>query len=186
METKSIKMKTVKAIFIFIVVLYGALVNHVANAQEIGTLNKEAMGKLSNWIGQWKGEGWSMDETQQKSEFTVVENIQRKIGGMAILAEGVGTNKSDGKVGFQSLGVLYYNNEKKQYEMKSLLADGNMALTAAQLNDKGQFIWGFDVPGGSIQYTTTLKEDTWHELGEFVMASGQAFTILEMNLTKIK
>ncbi|KYG79077.1 hypothetical protein EV198_3658 [Roseivirga ehrenbergii] len=186
METESIKMKTVKVIFIFIVVLYGALVNHVANAQEVGTLNKEAMEKLSNWIGQWEGEGWSMDESRQKAEFTVVENIQRKIGGMAILAEGVGTNKSDGKVGFQSLGVLYYNNERKQYEMKSLLADGNMALTAAQLNNEGQFIWGFDVPGGSIQYTTTLKEDTWHEKGEFIMANGQAFTILEMNLTKLK
>ncbi|MGW8121488.1 hypothetical protein ACV07N_02430 [Roseivirga echinicomitans] len=179
-------MKTVKAVFIFIVVLYGALINHVANAQEIGTLNKEAMTKLSNWIGEWKGEGWSMGETQQKSEFRVVENIQRKIEGMAILAEGIGTNKSDGKVGFQSIGMIYYNNEKKRYEMKSLLADGNMVLASAQLNDKGQFIWGFDVPGGSIQYTTTLTEETWHEVGEFVMANGQAFTILEMNLTRAK
>lgn len=186
METESIKMKTVKVVFIFIVVLYGALLNHVAKAQEIGTLNKEAMGKFSAWIGKWKGEGWSMDRTQQKTEFTVEENIQLKVEGSTILAEGIGRNKSDGKIGFESLGLLYYNNEKKQYEMKSFTADGNQALSLGHINEQGQFVWGFAVPGGSIRYTVTLGKDSWHEIGEFVMESGQAFPILEMNLTKLK
>ena len=186
METETIKSKTAKAIFIFLVVLYGALMNHVAKAQETGTLNKEAMEKLASWAGKWEGQGWSMDEMQQKSEFTVEEHVQMKIGGMALLAEGLGKNKSDGKVGFESIGLIYYNNEKKQYEIKSLLADGNQALTSAQINDNGQFIWGFDVPGGSIQYTTTLKGDTWSEVGEYIMPNGQAFTILEMSLKRIK
>ena len=186
METESIKMKTVKAIFVFIVVLYGALLNHVAKAQEMSTTSVAAMEKLSTWVGKWKGEGWSIDQTQQKTEFTVEEHIQLKVGGNAILAEGIGRNKSDGKIGFESLGVLYFNNEKKQYEMKSLTADGNQASSSGKINEQGQFIWGFDVPGGSIRYTITLGTDAWYEKGEFVMASGQAFTILEMNLTKIK
>ena len=55
METESIKMKTVKAIFVFIVVLYGALLNHVAKAQEMSTTSVAAMEKLSTWVGKWKG-----------------------------------------------------------------------------------------------------------------------------------
>ena len=186
METETIKMKVTKVIFIVLVVLYGALINHALQAQDTGTLNKEAMTKIANWEGKWQGQGWSIDETQQKLEFTVEEHVQLKVGGMALLAEGIGRNKSDGKVSFESIGLIYYNNEKDQYEIKSLVADGNQALTAAKVNEKGQFIWGFEVPGGSIQYSTTLKGDTWHEKGEFVMPSGQAFTILEMTLTRVK
>lgn len=180
-----LKPENIKMIFILVLLLYGSMAAQVLKAQN-GTTGKTEMQKLLGWVGQWKGEGWMTDQSRQTIEFNVEENIQSKLDGRAILAEGTGTNKSDGVVGFQSLGLLYFNNEKKQYEMKSLLKDGNTTLATARFNEKGQFIWGFDVQGGRIQYTITLTDSTWNEKGEFVMETGQAFPIMEMNLKRVK
>jgi hypothetical protein len=186
MKNRNSEYKSLKMLFIIVTFLFGALFGQSVIAQT-GTTNKEAMQKLSNWAGHWKGEGWSMDETQQRSTFTVEENIQLKVGGHAILAEGIGKDKATGEVGFESLGIIYFDNELKHYQIKSLIADGNMALTKAMINDQGQFIWQFDIPNGSIRYTMTISGDTWNEKGEYIMkGSGQAFPILEMNLTRVK
>lgn len=175
---------TAKFIFVLITVSYCLLMQRSLQAQN-ATTNKEKLKPLTSWVGKWEGEGWSIDQTRQRTEFTVKESIAMKINGSAILAEGTGTNKSDGKVGFQSLGIIYYNNEAQRYEIKSLLADGNLTLATADFNQAGQFVWGFDVPGGKVQYTITLKDDTWQEKGEFVTPAGQAFPIMEMKLKKV-
>lgn len=185
MKTESLKTKVLKLVFVILAASYGMLMMNVLSAQT-GTFNKEKMKPLTDWAGVWEGEGWNMDESRQRTEFTVTETIQLKLDGSAILAEGLGKNKTSGKVGFQSLGVFYYNNEKQTYEVKSWLANGNMALSKAEMNDKGQMIWGFEVPGGQVRYTITFTNDTWNEKGEFVMAGGQAFPIMEMNLKKVK
>lgn len=185
MKTKGIKTEVWKTIFIIIAVAYGALLHNSLHAQS-GTTSKEKMAPLSGWAGKWKGEGWSMDESRQRIAFTVEESIQWKLDGRVILAEGIGKNKSDDKVGFHAMGMFYYNNEKATYEIKSFLEDGSMTLATAVINDKGQFVWGFDLPGGRVQYTITLTENTWNEKGAFVMASGQEFPIMEMNLTRVQ
>lgn len=186
MKNRNSQYKSLKMIFIIFTFLFGALFGQSITAQT-GTTSSAAMEKLANWVGQWKGEGWSMDETQQRSTFTVEENIQLKVGGHAILAEGIGKDKATGEVGFESLGVIYFDNQLNHYQIKSFIADGNMALTKATVNDQGQFIWQFDIPNGSIRYTMTISGDTWNEKGEYIMkGTGQAFPILEMNLTRVK
>ena len=184
MKTKTMKEQAIKVIFITATVLLGALISQSLNAQ-IGTTNKEKMESLQSWAGKWKGEGWSIDESRQRNSFTVEEHIQSKLGGRVIQAEGIGTG-TDGKVGFRSYGVFYYSNENKRYEVKSFTEDGNMSLSTAEINEEGQFIWGFEVPAGSVRYTITLTGDTWKEKGEFVMGSGQTFPIMEMSLTRVK
>ncbi len=185
MKTETLKMKVWKTLFIVLAVAFGALLPNGLQAQT-GTTNKDKMKPLSAWAGKWQGEGWSMDQSRQRTAFTVEENIQWKLDGRVIIAEGIGRNKSDGKVGFHAVGAIYYNNEKGIYEVKSFLDDGNMTLATAEFNDQGQFLWGFDVPGGRVQYTITLTATTWNEKGAFVMPNGQEFPIMEMNLTKAK
>jgi antitoxin component YwqK of YwqJK toxin-antitoxin module len=185
MKKRNLDIRSLRMIFIIATLLFGAIVGKSMVAQT-GTTNKAAMEKLADWAGQWKGEGWSMDETQQKSAFTVEENIQIKIGGNAILTEGIGKDKSSGKVGFESLGLIYFDNAVQKYQMKSMTAEGEMALTDAIVNDKGEFIWEFEIPNGKIRYTTLVEGNTWTEVGEYVMPNGQAFPILEMTLTRVK
>jgi hypothetical protein len=127
-----------------------------------------------------------MDASRQRSSFSVEENIQIKVDGFAILAEGLGKDKTTGKIGFESLGIIYFDNALQKYQMKSMTVDGNMALSNAIINDNGEFIWEFEVPGGKVRYTTTVEKNTWTEKGEYLMPSGQAFPILEMNLTRVE
>lgn len=185
MENETLRQQLLKAAAIIVLVFFGTILANQVQAQN-GTTNKKKMAPLTHWAGEWKGEGWSIDQSRQRIEFTVTENIQVKLDGRTILAEGIGKNKGSGEEGFHALGVFYYNNERQTYEVKSWLDDGNMTLATAEINDKGQFIWGFDVPGGKVRYTITLTETTWNEKGEFVMESGQAFPIMEMNLNRVK
>ena len=185
METNTIKAQVARAAFIIITVFLGSLLHNALKAQN-ATTNLEKMTPLKSWAGKWKGEGWSIDQTRQRTEFTVEEHIQLKLDGRTILAEGVGKSKASGEEGFHSLGVFYYNNETETYEVRSWLADGNMTTATAEVNEEGHFIWGFEVPGGRIRYTIRLSGDTWNEKGEFVMGNGQAFPVMEMNLTRVK
>ncbi|MFT6827405.1 MAG: hypothetical protein ACJAS1_007283 [Oleiphilaceae bacterium] len=139
MKNRNLEYRSFKIIFIIATILFGALVGQSAIAQTVKT-NKDAMKKLSHWAGKWKGEGWSMDESQQRNSFAVEENIQIKVDGFAILVESLGKDKSTGKIGFESLGIVYFDNVLQKYQMKSMTADGNMALTDALINDKGEFI----------------------------------------------
>lgn len=184
MKTETLKQGALKVLMIILTVAYGMMA-YEAKAQT-GTTNQDKMKPLLGWVGEWKGEGWSIDASRQRTEFTVSENIQPKLEGRILLAEGIGKAKSTGQEGFHAFGVFYYNEQAKTYEVKSWLNDGNMSLSKAEINEQGQFIWGFQVPGGRIRYTITLTDTTWNEKGEFVMESGQAFPIMEMNLTKVK
>ena len=185
MKTESFKTQLTRAIAIITIVFIGTLIHNAAKAQN-ATTNLDKMQILKGWAGKWTGEGWMVDESRQRTEFTVEEHIQLKLDGRTILAEGVGKSKATGKEGFRSLGVFYYNNESKTYEVRSWLADGNMTTATAEITEDGLFVWGFEVPGGSIRYTIQIDGDTWNEKGEYVMASGQAFPVMEMNLTRLK
>lgn len=185
MKTESFKTQLFRAIVIIAFVFLGTLIHNAVKAQN-ATTNLEKMKPLKAWAGKWTGEGWSMDETRQRTEFTVEEHIQLKLDGRTILAEGIGKSKATGEEGFRSLGVFYYNNETKTYEVRSWLADGNMTTATAEVTAEGHFIWGFEVPGGNIRYTIQIDGDRWNEKGEYVMPSGQAFPIMEMNLTRVK
>jgi hypothetical protein len=185
MKKRKTSYASLRMIFIITTFLFGILAGQSMIAQT-GKTNQQPIKKLANWEGEWQGEGWSMDETQQKMAFTVNENIQIKIGGNAILAEGIGKDKLTGKIGFESLGVIYFDIALQKYQMKSFTAKGDMALANAIVNEKGEFIWEFEVPNGKVRYTTLVKDDVWTEVGEYVMPGGQTFPILEMKLKRVK
>ena len=170
--------------FIFILMLMGALFSQSLRAQN-ANISKAPMNALKLWVGEWKGEGWSMDESRTRVNFTIEESIKEKLGGYALLIEGDGKDKVTKEPVHSALALFYYNTDKKTYEMKSLVDLGMTTLaTAAIVNDK--FVWGFEVQGGKIEYTITIDGDHWNEKGAFVMGNGQEFPIMEMNLIRVK
>ena len=184
MKTENNHCKTFRIAFIIATVYLGMCIGQRVDAQT-GTVNKDKMERLTIWAGKWIGEGWSIDESREKTAFTIEQHMQLKLDGNLILAEGIGRNKADGKESFSTVGMYYYHNEKKTYEVKNILGDGTMSLSKAQFNDQGQFIMSFDLPGGAkIEYTTTLTETIWKETGAYILPSGQVYPILEMNLKK--
>lgn len=169
---------------IWMTVLLSALLSHAAIAQN-GRVSKTEMKRLSHWVGAWKGQGWQMDQaTRQRINFTVEEIVESKLDGMVILVEGKGKSGESNFLGHHAIGMIYYNLDQKTYELKSITQEGNMTLAKARIADNGDFIWGFDVPGGKIQFTITLTEDTWVEKGAFSMDGSTWYPVMEMTLKK--
>src|SRR5437588_9406072 len=82
----------------------------------------EALKKLDAWVGEWKGSGWAATGRDQRSEFTIVEKVQRKVGGSVLLVEGRGTKKADAGnevVVHEALAVVSYDGKAKRYRWQA-------------------------------------------------------------------
>lgn len=175
---------TVAALLIALIyMILGTTLSNSVQAQD-GRLSKDHMDKLSGWVGVWKGEGWQMTETRERIEFEVEEVVESKIGGLALLVEGKGLG-SNGKEGHHAMGMIYYNMDNARYEFHSIIKEGMTTLATANFDESDNFIWGFEVPGGQIQYTITITDDTWIEKGAFSMDGIQWRPIMEMELNRI-
>lgn len=185
MKQKLFKTRQSTLICIWITVFLGVLLSNTALSQT-GRVGKEQMKKLANWVGEWKGEGWQMDQaTRQRIEFTVEEKVEFKLNGLALMVEGRGKSADADFLGHHAIGLIYYSLDKQSYEFKSITQDGNTSLSKAFFDEKGNFVWGFEVPAGKVQFTITLTEDTWVEKGAFSMDGNTWYPVMEMRLKKI-
>ena len=174
-----------KAIAMVIIALHGILNNQSAMAQD-GRLGKTQMEKLSHWVGEWEGSGWQMQPSGQRIEFDVKESVQAKLNGLVLIVEGKGTSDNSNELGHDAMGMIYYNLDNKRYEFHSATMQGMTILAEAKIDDNGDFIWGFEIPQGKIQFTITLTEDTWVEKGVFSPDGNTWYPTMEMKLKKIK
>jgi hypothetical protein len=149
----------------------------------------EALRKLDRWVGEWKGSGWASYGRGQRNEFTIVEKVQRKVGGSVLLVEGRGTKKADGAevVVHESLALLSYDDGAKRYRWEAHDLRGQ-ALTVEPKVTDGGLEWGFrsGERGVTVRFTIQFDEKRWHEVGE-VSADGKTWTkFLEMTLERQK
>lgn len=170
--------------FVLGMMIVAALFGQKANAQT-AKVSKEEMKKLSGWVGEWKGEGWQMDQqTWQEQPFTVVEKVESRLDGLALIIEGKGMRGTN--LGHHALAMIYYNADKGHYDFNSIVTLGQSALAKGEFNDKGEFIWGFEIPQGQIKYTIKIDGDTWIESGAFSMDGDTWYPTMEMKLTRVK
>lgn len=148
------------------------------------SLAKEAMSKLDAWVGNWEGEGWQMDQSGKRNEFKVYETVESKLNGLAIQVEGKGEG-SNGYIGHNAIGLIYFDSKEKIYRFNSITQDGNSTISELKVNEKGEFIWGFEVPGGEVRFTIEITTDAWVEKGEYG-SGGSWFPFLEIKLSKVK
>jgi hypothetical protein len=170
-----------------IVVLLVLVASSASIAQQVPdlTVKKEAMKKLSMMVGKWKGNGWASAQDGSRNEFNQSEVIENKLDGLALLVEGLGTNKESGEARFNALAIITYNDVDSIYEFQSHLATGQS--TEAKMYFEGEhIIWGFGTPGGKIRYTITITNNSkWNEYGEFSRDGNQWYKFIELNLEKV-
>ncbi|HEY9116200.1 MAG TPA: hypothetical protein VIN11_00155 [Roseivirga sp.] len=184
MKRKQLFRTTQRMNFWWTFFLAAMFLGQMATAQN-GSISKPEMDKLSAWIGEWKGEGWQIDQqTRERVTFSVEEKVESKLDGLAFLVEGKGMNGS--QMGHHAMAMIYYNVDKGYYEFHSLVMQGRATLAKGEFNDQGAFVWGFDVPQGKIRYTIKIEGDTWTESGAFSMDGNNWFPIMEMKLKRIK
>ena len=150
-----------------------------------GRISKEEMNKLSSWVGTWKGQGWQTDpETRERISFQVEEKVESKLNGLALMVEGKGM--SGDKLGHHAMAMVYYNLDKGYFEFHSLVMQGMATLAKGEFNEKGEFIWGFEIPQGEIKYTIKIEGDTWTDSGAFSMDGSTWYPTMEMKLSRVK
>jgi hypothetical protein len=131
----------------------------------------EAMAKLSFLVGRWEGEGTSRMGQAAAETAQVLELVHSKLGGRALVLEGLGTVASpDGgapRVAHQAVGVISYDPHRGAYILRAVRSDGQSVDSDVEVGDR-RAVWGFAVPQGRIRYTITLDEEgRWQERGEF-------------------
>jgi hypothetical protein len=148
-------------------------------------LQKNEMSKLDKMVGKWSGAGW-IQQGAKREEFTGTENVQRKLGGLALLIEGRFTDKNQSdKVMHETLAVLSYNKRTKIYDFKTYLANGSGGEFTFVAKGEN-FEWSLNFPGTKILYTISFKDGVWNEIGKMSRDDGKTwFQFFEMNLKKV-
>lgn len=168
-----------------------ALAGSVAGAQDqMGTTQRAALDKLA-WIeGEWRGPAWMMIGPSERQTADQWEKIYRAAGGTVLVIQGIGkmTNAGPmtGKVAHDALAVIHWDDQRKQYTIRSFVANGFTLETKVEVGDR-KIVWGFEHPqAGLTRYTITLTPaGEWREIGEASRDKGATwFQFMEMTLKK--
>ncbi len=143
---------------------------------------REAMQKFSYMDGVWRGTAWTILPSGEKHTITQTERIGPFLDGTIKVIEGRGY-EADGKVAFNAFGIASYNPATRAYTLRSYAMGqaGDFVLTPT---DDG-FTW--EIPAGpmTIRYTATVKNGTWREVGDRVVAGKEPVRFFEMNLKRV-
>jgi hypothetical protein len=148
-----------------------------------------AMEKLAFLIGRWEGEGATRFGPGEPTRSQVVEVAQSKIGGHAVLLEGLGTVAGpDGgapRVVHQALGVLSYDLYAREYRMRAITAERGTVDADIEVGDR-RLVWSFATPQGRVRFTMTLDEQgRWYEIGEYSRDGASWRSFFEMTLRRV-
>lgn len=161
-----------------------------ALAQTHGSPAPTEMKKLDFLVGKWKGEGWMEMRPGQRQSYTINESAQRKVEGMVLLIEGLGTTRMPDKPEevpvHKAFAIVDYDEKTKLFRLRAYRAGGGAIDTEPKVGENS-LIWGFrDARGGEVRFTIKLNEKgQWFEIGEY---SGDGKTwrkFLEMTLSRV-
>ena len=145
---------------------------------------RSAMQRLSFLIGKWSGEARILRGSGEPLELLQTEDAQYKLDGLVLIIEGIGRNKTDGKVALQALGIVSYDDEAGTYHMRAY-NDGRYLETEVKLADNGKGItWGFVL--GEIKTRSLLRIDEkgrWTESTEITIGSQPPRKFIELTVT---
>lgn len=143
---------------------------------------RKAMSALSFMDGVWRGPAWNMRPSGEKHVLTQTERIGPFLDGAVKMIEGRGY-EPDGKVGFNALGIISYDPDKKAYSMRSyaLGSSGDFPVT---LTADG-FVWEIPVGPLTIRYTAVVKDGAWKEVGDRIVPDQEPIRFFEMTLKRV-
>jgi len=151
----------------------------------------EEMRKLDFLVGEWTGEA-TVQMGARPERVLQTENVQAKLDGKVLVIEGLGRRKNadgtPGDVVHDALGVISWNEAKKNYRFATWLANRPDVEAAMEVTGPDQVKWWADTPnGGKMRYTISLTESgEWLETGEFSQDGVQFKPFFAMRLKKVK
>lgn len=141
---------------------------------------RKAMEALAFLDGAWRGEA----QTESRpGKIVHTERAGLLLGGSIRLIEGHSYG-SEGKTGFNALGIISYDPVKHSYSMHSY-AMGYASDFPLEVRPDG-YSWTLPQgPGGPVRYTATIKDGEWVEIGQRVAEGAAPVKVFEMRLRRI-
>jgi hypothetical protein len=143
---------------------------------------REALSRLAFMDGVWRGPASTILPSGQRREITQTERIGPFLDGSVKVIEGRGYD-ADGRVGFNALGVISFQPDKRTYTLHSYAQGlaGDFTLTPTA----DGYVW--EIPAGpmTIRYTATIGNGTWREVGDQIAPGKDAVRLFEMNLKRV-
>jgi hypothetical protein len=146
-----------------------------------------AMRPFERWIGEWKGTGWSTSASGKRTDFTIVETVQHKVGGTVLLLDGRGeATAASGEVTVthDGLVVLSYDEKSGRYRWNGREIGREPVDAEVKLLDGG-LEWSIPAGGGAtVRFTIQFDGTRWHEVGDVSMDGTTWTRFMEMNLLR--
>jgi hypothetical protein len=144
---------------------------------------KAAMKKLDFLAGTWTGDGLAHTGPGDPIKVRQTEEVQYKLDGLVMLVEGTGRDPVSGKVIFNALATISYDDAAKVYRFRSH-NDGRFLDTELKLQDKG-FEWGFTAGPAVIKFVMKINDKgEWHEIGTATIGSNPPRRTVELLVRK--
>jgi hypothetical protein len=141
-----------------------------------------AMARLAYLDGVWRGPAWTLTP-QGRREMVQAERIGPFLDGSVRVMEGRGY-VADGAVAFNAFGVVSFDPVTSRYSLTSW-AMGFSGTFPLRLTDDG-YVWEAPAgPGAIMRYTAVVQGDSWHEIGERIVAGAPPVRIVELNLRRV-
>jgi hypothetical protein len=119
----------------------------------------------------------------KRHDITQTERIGPFLGGTVKVMEGRGYDP-DGRVSFNALGVLSWDNDKRAYSLRSYAM--GLAGDFALVPKADGYVWTIPAgPGTTIRYTATIQDGRWREVGERIVEGKAPVQFFEMNLVRV-
>lgn len=143
---------------------------------------RAALEKLDFMDGTWRGPAWTILPSGEKHTLTQTERIGPFLDGAVKVIEGRGY-EPDGRVGFNAFGIISFDPVKDAYTMRAY-AQGRVGDFPMTVTSDG-FTWEIPAGPATIRYTAVVKDGTWHEYGERLMAGAEPVRFHEMTLKRL-
>src|SRR5690242_12508423 len=115
-------------------------------------LASDEMKKLDFLIGEWKGEAMIQMGPGKPNYAVQTETVVPKLGGKALLIEGMGFRKKDdgtlGEVVHDALAIITWDEKKNTYRFSAYTAQYGSLETTIDVSAGPTAVWAMDVPGG--------------------------------------
>lgn len=173
-----------KKIILTLIVMFALTIFSYSQADIDLSTKKDAISKLSMLVGKWEGTGWASSQDGTRNEFVQSEVVEEKLDGIALLVQGLGKRKGSEEIVHDAIAIITYDDAENLYSFRSHLSTGQSTDATGRF-EGSKFIWGFDVPSGTIKYTLEITDGSiWHETGHFSRDGSQWYQFMEMNLQK--
>ena len=144
---------------------------------------KEAMLKFAFMDGVWRGPAYTILPSGVKHSITQTERIGPFLDGSVKVLEGRGY-EADGRVSFNAFGTISYDVAKKIYTLHSYAQgfSGDFVFTPTP----NGYVWEIPAgPGVTIRYTAVVKDGTFKEVGDTIVAGKEPVRTFEMVLKRV-